>query len=173
MEFEFGTNWATYSRYVGDIFGSALAAEGVFAFALESTCLGIVLFGWKKVKPIWHFLATLGVFLGSKAAFLYLAVEEDVGHESVLFVGQFFACVFAVPFEIGEAAVGQGVDELFVGFGFVARYGVHVFAWLKCFRRPFSAVGGLGYGKCGFRRPDVYGGRLEMLVYACGFAASF
>ncbi len=45
MEFEFGTNWAVYSRYVGDIFGSALAAEGIFAFALESGFLGILLFG--------------------------------------------------------------------------------------------------------------------------------
>lgn len=44
MEFEFGTNWATYSRYVGDIFGSALAAEGIFAFALESGFLGVLLF---------------------------------------------------------------------------------------------------------------------------------
>lgn len=48
MEFEFGTNWATYSRYVGDVFGSALAAEGIFAFALESGFLGVVLFGWNR-----------------------------------------------------------------------------------------------------------------------------
>jgi len=77
MEFEFGTNWATYSRYVGDIFGSALAAEGVFAFALESTCLGIVLFGWKKVKPIWHFLATLGVFLGSMCSAIWIVIANS------------------------------------------------------------------------------------------------
>ena len=77
MEFEFGTNWATYSRYVGDIFGSALAAEGVFAFALESTCLGIVLFGWNKVKPIWHFLATLGVFLGSMCSAIWIVVANS------------------------------------------------------------------------------------------------
>ena len=77
MEFEFGTNWATYSRYVGDIFGSALAAEGVFAFALESTCLGIVLFGWNKVKPIWHFLATLGVFLGSMCSAIWIVIANS------------------------------------------------------------------------------------------------
>ena len=45
MEFEFGTNWATYSRYVGDIFGSPLAAEALFAFFLESVFLGVLLFG--------------------------------------------------------------------------------------------------------------------------------
>jgi cytochrome d ubiquinol oxidase subunit I len=49
MEFEFGTNWATYSRYVGDVFGSALAAEGLFAFFLESGFLAILVFGWDKV----------------------------------------------------------------------------------------------------------------------------
>ena len=50
MEFEFGTNWATYSRYVGDVFGSALAAEGIFAFFLESGFLAVLLFGWDKVR---------------------------------------------------------------------------------------------------------------------------
>ena len=77
MEFEFGTNWATYSRYVGDIFGSALAAEGVFAFALESTCLGIVLFGWNKIKPVWHFLAILGVFLGSMCSAVWIVIANS------------------------------------------------------------------------------------------------
>ena len=56
MEFEFGTNWATYSRYVGDIFGSALAAEGIFAFFLESGFLAILVFGWDHVSPKIHFL---------------------------------------------------------------------------------------------------------------------
>src|SRR6201994_3061304 len=65
MEFEFGTNWAVYSKYVGDIFGSALAAEGIFAFALESGFLGILIFGWNRVKPPIHFLSTIMVFFGS------------------------------------------------------------------------------------------------------------
>ena len=56
MEFEFGTNWATYSRFVGDVFGSALAAEGIFAFFLESGFLAILVFGWDKVSPKIHFL---------------------------------------------------------------------------------------------------------------------
>ncbi|NLR94566.1 cytochrome ubiquinol oxidase subunit I [Flammeovirga agarivorans] len=77
MEFEFGTNWATYSRYVGDIFGSALAAEGIFAFALESSFLGILLFGWNKVKPITHFFATVGVFLGSMFSAIWIVVANS------------------------------------------------------------------------------------------------
>ena len=55
MEFEFGTNWATYSRFVGDVFGSALAAEGIFAFFLESGFLAVLLFGWDRVSRKLHF----------------------------------------------------------------------------------------------------------------------
>ena len=77
MEFEFGTNWATYSRYVGDIFGSALAAEGIFAFALESGFLGILLFGWNRVSPTVHFIATLGVWLGSMFSAVWIVVANS------------------------------------------------------------------------------------------------
>ena len=77
MEFEFGTNWAVYSRYVGDIFGSALAAEGLFAFALESTFLGVLLFGWNRVKPWVHFVSTLGVFLGSMFSAVWIVVANS------------------------------------------------------------------------------------------------
>src|SRR5438093_1133928 len=51
MEFEFGTNWAAYSRFVGDVFGAALAAEGIFAFFLESGFLAVLVFGWVRVSP--------------------------------------------------------------------------------------------------------------------------
>lgn len=77
MEFEFGTNWATYSRFVGDVFGSALAAEGIFAFALESGFLGVLLFGWNRVSPKVHFIATLGVFLGSMFSAVWIVVANS------------------------------------------------------------------------------------------------
>ncbi len=77
MEFEFGTNWAVYSRYVGDIFGSALAAEGIFAFALESGFLGVLLFGWNRVKPWVHLVATIGVFLGSMFSAIWIVVANS------------------------------------------------------------------------------------------------
>jgi cytochrome d ubiquinol oxidase subunit I len=80
MEFEFGTNWATYSRYVGDVFGSALAAEGIFAFALESGFLGVLLFGWNRVKPAVHFIATLGVWLGSLFSAIWIVVANSWQH---------------------------------------------------------------------------------------------
>jgi cytochrome bd ubiquinol oxidase subunit I len=77
MEFEFGTNWATYSKYVGDIFGSALAAEGIFAFALESGFLGILLFGWNRVGPKVHFFSTIMVFLGSMFSAVWIVVANS------------------------------------------------------------------------------------------------
>mgnify|MGYP003113581386 FL=1 len=77
MEFEFGTNWATYSRYVGDVFGSALAAEGIFAFALESGFLGVLLFGWNRVKPWVYLVSTIGVFLGSMFSAIWIVVANS------------------------------------------------------------------------------------------------
>lgn len=77
MEFEFGTNWATYSKYVGDIFGSALAAEGIFAFALESGFLGILLFGWNRVSSKVHFFSTIMVFLGSMFSAVWIVVANS------------------------------------------------------------------------------------------------
>jgi cytochrome d ubiquinol oxidase subunit I len=77
MEFEFGTNWATYSRFVGDVFGSALAAEGIFAFFLESGFLAILVFGWEKVSPKVHFLATVMVSLGSMFSAVWIIVANS------------------------------------------------------------------------------------------------
>lgn len=74
MEFEFGTNWATYSRYVGDVFGSALAAEGVFAFFLESGFLAILLFGWDKVSKFMHWLSAVLVCLGAHFSSIWIVV---------------------------------------------------------------------------------------------------
>ena len=77
MEFEFGTNWATYSHYVGDIFGSALAAEGIFAFALESGFLGVLLFGWNRVSKGVHFFSTIMVALGSIFSALWIVIANS------------------------------------------------------------------------------------------------
>jgi cytochrome d ubiquinol oxidase subunit I len=77
LEFEFGTNWATYSRFVGDIFGSALAAEGVFAFFLESGFLAILLFGWNKVGRVLHFFATCMVCFGAHFSTVWIVVANS------------------------------------------------------------------------------------------------
>ncbi|MGA8164768.1 MAG: cytochrome ubiquinol oxidase subunit I [Waddliaceae bacterium] len=77
MEFEFGTNWATYSRYVGDVFGSALAAEGVFAFFLESGFLALLLFGWNRISPKLHCFATIMVSLGAHFSAVWIIVANS------------------------------------------------------------------------------------------------
>lgn len=77
MEFEFGTNWATYSRFVGDVFGSALAAEGIFAFFLESGFLAILVFGWNKVSSKVHFFSTIMVSLGSMMSAVWIVVANS------------------------------------------------------------------------------------------------
>jgi cytochrome d ubiquinol oxidase subunit I len=74
MEFQFGTNWAAYSRYVGDVFGAALAAEGIFAFFLESGFLALLVFGWDKVSPRVHFFSTVMVALGSIFSAIWIIV---------------------------------------------------------------------------------------------------
>lgn len=77
MEFEFGTNWATYSRFVGDVFGSALAAEGIFAFFLESGFLAVLLFGWDKVGRKLHYFATWMVCLGAHFSAVWIVVANS------------------------------------------------------------------------------------------------
>ena len=77
MEFEFGTNWAVYSRYVGDVFGSALAAEGIFAFFLESGFLAVLLYGWNKVSRGFHFFSTCMVALGSIFSSIWIVVANS------------------------------------------------------------------------------------------------
>ncbi len=77
MEFEFGTNWASYSRFVGDIFGSALAAEGIFAFFLESGFLALLLFGWNRLKARTHLFATCMVCLGAHFSAVWIVVANS------------------------------------------------------------------------------------------------
>lgn len=80
MEFEFGTNWSTYSRYVGDIFGSPLAADAMFAFFLESIFLGILIFGWDRVGPKMHFIATVFVAIGTVLSAFWIIVANSWMH---------------------------------------------------------------------------------------------
>jgi cytochrome d ubiquinol oxidase subunit I len=77
MEFQFGTNWATYSRFVGDVFGSALAAEGIFAFFLESGFLAVLVFGWDRVSDRMHYFATWMVALGSAFSAVWIVVANS------------------------------------------------------------------------------------------------
>lgn len=77
MEFEFGTNWAAYSRFVGDVFGAPLAAEALLSFFLESTFLAVLVFGWDRVSKKMHFFATLMVAVGATMSSLWIVVANS------------------------------------------------------------------------------------------------
>lgn len=76
MEFEFGTNWANYSWFVGDIFGAPLAVEGIVAFFMESTFFAVMFFGWDKVSKGFHLLSTWLVAIGSNLSALWILVAN-------------------------------------------------------------------------------------------------
>ncbi len=76
MEFQFGTNWAYYSHYVGDIFGVPLAIEGLMAFFLESTFVGLFFFGWERLSKEKHLMVTFLVALGSNLSALWILIAN-------------------------------------------------------------------------------------------------
>ncbi len=77
QEFQFGMNWSNYSRFMGDIFGAPLAIEALLAFFLESTFLGIWMFTWDKMKPVWHALMIWLVFIGSVLSALWILAANS------------------------------------------------------------------------------------------------
>lgn len=76
MEFQFGTNWAYYSHYVGDIFGAPLAIEGLMAFFLESTFIGLFFFGWHRLSRIQHLLVTMLMAIGTNLSALWILIAN-------------------------------------------------------------------------------------------------
>lgn len=76
MEFQFGTNWAYYSHYVGDIFGAPLAIEGLMAFFLEATFVGLFFFAWKKLSKVGHLIATWALAIGTNLSALWILIAN-------------------------------------------------------------------------------------------------
>jgi len=86
MEFQFGTNWAYYSHYVGDIFGAPLAIEGLMAFFLESTFIGLFFFGWDRLNKWQHLMVTVLMAVGSNLSALWILIangwmQDPIGAE--------------------------------------------------------------------------------------------
>lgn len=75
--FAFGNNWSRYSSFVGDVFGSALGAEGIFAFFLEAGFLGVMLFGWERVSKKVHYLSTICVTLGAHFSAIWIIIANS------------------------------------------------------------------------------------------------
>lgn len=76
MEFQFGTNWAYYSQYVGDVFGAPLAIEGLMAFFLEATFVGLFFFGWDRLSKIGHLMVTWLLAVGSSLSALWILIAN-------------------------------------------------------------------------------------------------
>ncbi len=119
LEFSFGTNWAEYSRVVGDIFGAPLAAEGIFAFFLESVFLGVILFGRKKVSRGFYLFATIMVFVGAHLSALWILIANSWMQTPAGFV-----------MEGGRAVMSDFFAAIFNPSTFVRFFHVVVAAWI-------------------------------------------
>jgi cytochrome d ubiquinol oxidase subunit I len=127
MEFEFGTNWANYSWFVGDIFGAPLAIEGILAFFMESAFFAVMFFGWNKVGKKFHLLSTWLVAVGSNLSAMWILVAngwmqfpigvefnpDTVRNEMVDFWAIFFSPVAVSKF-LHTIGSGYVISALFV-----------------------------------------------------------
>jgi cytochrome bd ubiquinol oxidase subunit I len=112
MEFQFGTNWAAFSKYAGGVIGQTLAMEGLFAFFLESSFLGLLVFGERRLGRRAHFLAALALFAGSwlsgyfiicTNAFMQYPVGHGVGPDGALYLADFWAFLLS-PWAVAQYA---------------------------------------------------------------------
>ncbi|MGD8591955.1 MAG: cytochrome ubiquinol oxidase subunit I [Gammaproteobacteria bacterium] len=155
MEFQFGTNWAYYSHYVGDIFGVPLAIEGLMAFFLESTFIGLFFFGWDRLSKVQHLTVTLLVAIGSNLSALWILIAngwmqnpvgaefnfETMRMELASFGDLFFNPVAQVKF-VHTVAAGYVTGAMFV-------LGISSYYLLKgrdipFARRSFAVASGFG-----------------------------
>ena len=127
LEFQFGTNWAYYSHYVGDIFGPILASEGWMAFFLESTFVGLFFFGWDKLSKVQHLTVTWLLALGTSLSALWILIAngwmqhpvgaefnyETLRMEMTSFAEIFFNPVAQVKF-VHTVAAGYVTGSMFV-----------------------------------------------------------
>ena len=155
MEFQFGTNWAYYSHYVGDIFGAPLAIEGLMAFFLESTFVGLFFFGWDRLSKRAHLMVTFLVALGANLSALWILVAnawmqnpvgaefnfETMRMELTSFKELFFNPVAQVKF-VHTVGAGYVTAAMFVLA--VASYYLLKGRDLAFARRSFAVAAGFG-----------------------------
>lgn len=155
MEFQFGTNWAYYSHYVGDIFGVPLAIEGLMAFFLESTFVGLFFFGWNRLSKVQHLTATWLLAIGANLSALWILIangwmQNPVGAafnydtmrmELTSFADLFFNPVAQVKF-VHTVAAGYVTGAIFV-LGISAYYLLNG-KYIAFARRSFAVAAGFG-----------------------------
>ena len=133
MEFQFGMNWSYYSHYVGDIFGAPLAIEGLMAFFLEATFVGLFFFGWDKLSKVQHLVVAWLVAIGSNFSALWILIangwmQNPVGAEfnpqtMRMEMTDFFAVLF------NEVAQAKFVHTVSAGYVTAAVFVIGVSAW--------------------------------------------
>ncbi len=132
MEFQFGTNWAPFSEAVGNFFGSVIGFEASWAFMLEAAFLGIMVFGWERVNPLIHYLATILVATGANLSTMWILsanswMASPAGGEMVngkFIVKDYFQAIFSpsMPTSVTHMFLGTLETSLFVIGGISAWY---------------------------------------------------
>ncbi|QQZ27629.1 cytochrome bd-I ubiquinol oxidase subunit CydA [Thiothrix subterranea] len=156
MEFQFGTNWAYYSHYVGDVFGAPLAIEGLMAFFLESTFVGLFFFGWDRLSKTSHLMVTWLMAIGTNLSALWILIangwmQNPVGsefsYETMRMEMVDFAAVLLNP-----VAQVKFVHTVAAGYVTGAMFVLSISAWyilkgrdLGFARRSFAVAAGFGF----------------------------
>lgn len=155
LEFQFGTNWAYYSHYVGDVFGAPLAIEGLMAFFLESTLIGLFFFGWERLGKLKHLAVTWLLALSTNLSALWILIanawmqypvgaefnSETMRMELKSFAGIFFNPVAQVKF-VHTVAAGYLTGAMFVLA--ISSYYLLKGRYLGFARRSFAVAAGFG-----------------------------
>lgn len=155
LEFQFGTNWAYYSHYVGDIFGAPLAIEGLMAFFLESTMIGLFFFGWDRLPKTQHLLVTILMAVGTNLSALWILVangwmQNPVGAEfSYVTMRMEMTDFWAVLFN--PDAQAKFVHTVSAGYVTGAMFVLSVSAWYMLRGRD------LAFAKRSFRVAAAFG----------------
>ena len=156
LEFQFGTNWAYYSHYVGDIFGAPLAIEGLMAFFLESTFIGLFFFGWDRLSRTQHLLVTILMAVGTNLSALWILIanawmQNPVGAEFSfetmrMELTDFSAVVF------NPVAQGKFVHTVSAGYVTGAMFVLSISAWyllrgrdIEFAKRSFRIAAAFGF----------------------------
>lgn len=156
MEFQFGTNWAYYSHYVGDIFGAPLAIEGLMAFFLESTFIGLFFFGWDRLPKVQHLLVTLLMAVGTNLSALWILIangwmQNPVGADfSYITMRMEMTDFWAVVFN--PVAQAKFVHTVSAGYVTGAMFVLSISSWylltgkhLELARRSFRIAAAFGF----------------------------
>jgi len=155
MEFQFGTNWAYYSHYVGDVFGAPLAIEGLMAFFLESTFVGMFFLGWERLSKRQHLLVTFLMALGTNLSALWILIangwmQNPVGAEFNLDTMRMELTSFA-DLIFNPVAQVKFIHTVAGGYVAASMFVMGISAWyllkgrdLAFAKRSFSVAAGFG-----------------------------